>query len=50
MNNRGSDRRQVERRNGRERREKGMSVESDHRSGKDRRDAARRTVIDRRDN
>ena len=49
MNNRGSDRRHVERRNGRERREKGMSVESNHRSGEDRRDADRRIVIDRRD-
>ena len=48
MNNRGLDRRHVARRNGRERREKGMPVESDHRSGKDRRDADRRTVIDRR--
>ena len=50
MNNRGLDRRHVERRNGRERREKGMPVESDHRSGEDRRDADRRIVIDRRDN
>jgi len=49
MNNRGSDRRQVERRNGGERREKSMPVESDHRSGEVRRDADRRTVIDRRD-
>ena len=49
MNNRGSDRRHVERRNGRERREKGMPVENDHRSGEDRRDGDRRIVIDRRD-
>lgn len=49
MNNRGSDRRHVERRNSGERREKGMPVESDHRSGEDRRDANRRAEIDRRD-
>ena len=49
MNNRGSDRRHVDRRNGRERREKGMPVENDHRSGEDRRDEDRRIVIDRRD-
>ena len=48
MNNRGSDRRNVDRRNGRERREKGMPVENDHRSGEDRRDGDRRIVIDRR--
>ena len=48
MNNRGSDRRHVDRRNGRERREKGMPVENDHRSGEDRRDGDRRIVIDRR--
>ena len=48
MNNRGSDRRQVERRNGGERREKSMPVESDHRSGEDRRDADRRIGINRR--
>ena len=49
MNNRGSDRRHVERRNGGERREKSMPVESDHRSGEDRRDADRRIGIDRRE-
>ena len=49
MNNRGPDRRHVDRRNGRERREKGMPVENDHRSGEDRRDGDRRIVIDRRD-
>ena len=49
MNNRGSDRRHIDRRNGRERREKGMPVENDHRSGEDRRDGDRRIVIDRRD-
>ena len=48
MNNRGSDRRHIDRRNGRERREKGMPVENDHRSGEDRRDGDRRIVIDRR--
>ncbi|MDC0235096.1 hypothetical protein OAK09_01995 [Candidatus Marinimicrobia bacterium] len=48
MNNRGLDRRYVERRNGRERREKGMPVENDHRSGKDRREGDRRILIDRR--
>ena len=49
MSNRGSDRRQVERRFGGERREKNMPVESDHRSGEVRRDADRRIGIDRRE-
>ena len=49
MNNRGSDRRQVERRNGGERRNQRMPVKKDQRSGEVRRYADRRTVIDRRD-
>ena len=52
MNNRGSDRSQVERRNGGERRNQRMPVpvKKDKRSGEVRRYADRRTVIDRRDN
>ena len=52
MSNRGSDRRQAvhERRRSGERRNQRMSVKKDQRSGEVRRDADRRTVIDRRDN
>jgi hypothetical protein len=49
MSNRGSDRRQIERRIGEKRRNQKVPVESDQRSGEDRRDTERRSGIDRRD-
>jgi hypothetical protein len=49
MSNRGSDRRQAERRKSGERRNQSMPVERDQRSGEVRRNADRRIGIDRRD-